>query len=489
MDAIFKTLGDIIIRLCTVLFEAVDLASRPIASKDGTFSASFAKPGELVGRCNHGICITGTRSLTRRKSFRHAIVFSPSGGGKSTVVVMPSLLRMTRWPCSLVVHDPSGELYSSTSGYLASKGYCIRRISFANGRGSARYNPLARARQGSDMRKVASMIVRHTLGRGGKPDPFWDQSASSLISILMQALQAQAPEYRNLANVRAMLNMLGSDPEQLDELIVAHASEELFQEYKALQAYDTKVLSGIIASARAALDMWADEGIAELTSSDTLRLETFRSEPTVLYVQSHTAQLDYYGLLVSLLFEQIIEVLMRALPKPDDLDVFMILDEASSLRIPVLPIAIANLRKYRAGLLLCYQDYSQLVHLYGRYEAETIRQNALVKMYLSDQSLDTTVALERLLGKYETKDAEGQHRVRPLLTSDEIRVLPKDRALLIAGGHRPILAKLRPFFNQRQLLRRTRMAPAIVDEEQAPPLRKILVDPSGGTPTDHEQEE
>ena len=383
----------------------------------------------------------------------------------------------------MVVHDPSGELFNLTGGALANSGYAIRRISFAQVQGSDRYNPMARAHRSADLRKVAIMIVRHAMG-GNRADPFWDQSAAALVTVLMQVVQTQAPAYRNLANVRHLLNALGKDPEKLDELVARCASDELFAEYAALQAYDHKVLSGIIASARAALDMWTDEDIALLTCEDTLDLESLRSRPTVLYVQSHTAQLDYYSVLVSLLFEQLLGVLMHDLPKPTDLDVYLIIDEASSLRVPVLPTAIANLRKYRCGLLLAYQDFNQLVHLYGRFEAETIRQNAFVKMYFSDQSLDTSTDLERLMGKYEAKDDEGRHRVRPLLTSDEIRVLPKNRALIIAGGHRPILAKLTPFFKQQRLRRMTLIPPVPLEKEDAAGLSKLSLDVAEPEPAD-----
>jgi type IV secretion system protein VirD4 len=492
-EVLFKMIGDIAVSLFKVLFEALGLASKSFLIKDGTYRATFGRTGDLLFGFNKGLCLSGTGSLTRKASFRHSIVFSPSGGGKSTVVVIPSILRMTRWPCSLIVHDPSGELYSLTSGYLKSIGYDVRVLSFTKPGSSSHYNPMARAERSADLRKVSSMIVRQAMG-GNKADPFWDQSAASLVTVLMQVLRTQPPQFRNLANVRHLLNSFGNNPEKLDALVARFASEELFQEYAAIQAYQDKMRSGIIASARAALDMWADEDIAKLTSTDDIPLESIRERPTAIFVQSRTAELEYYSLLVSLFFEQLIGVLMQDLPKPNDLDVFLIVDEASSLRVPVLPTAISNLRKYRCGLMLAYQDYSQLVHIYGRYEAETIRQNAYVKMFFSDQSLETSVDLERLMGKYEAEDDKGRQRVRPLLTSDEIRILPKNRALIIAGGHRPILAKLRPYYAQRRLRSQTLLQPVTLDTEGLSAVTLLSLDvephpPMAVTPYVEEQPE
>lgn len=488
----FKLVSDIITTLVDTLFEALGLAAKSFKSTDGTYTASFASTGDLLSRWNHGFCLNGTGSLTRASSFRHSILFSPSGGGKSTVVVIPTVLRLSRRPCSIIVHDPSGELFSLTSGHMEREGYAVRVLSFSKPNTSARYNPMARAVRNADLRKVGNMIVRHAMGANKAPDPFWDQSAASLITVLMQVLQTQPLQYRNLGNVRHLLNAFGNDPDKLDALIARHATDEVFQEYASIQAYQDKMRSGIVASARAALDMWSDEDITTLTSTDDIRLETLRAVPTIIYVQSDTAQLDYYSLLVSLFFEQLLGVLLRELPRPKDLDVFLLIDEASSLRVPTLSVAIANLRKYRCGMLLAYQDYSQLVHLYGRYEAESIRQNAYTKLYFSDQSLDTSVDLERLMGKYEAEDNKGRHRVRPLLTSDEIRVLPKNRALIIAGSHRPILARLTPYYKQRTLRLATEHHPAPREEEERPAFTKLpleALDPAPVAATPNDQSE
>ena len=126
----------------------------------------------------------------------------------------------------------------------------------------------------------------------------------------------------------------------------------------------------------------------------------------------------------------------------------MLIDEASSLNLPTLPLAVANIRKHRTGAMLLLQDFNQLVHNYGKHEADAIKSNCFAKMYFTGQSLETATELERTLGKFEFKGKEGHKVVRSLMTNDEIRMMDIKQALIICGHHQPIKAKLRPYYKR-----------------------------------------
>lgn len=115
-------------------------------------------------------------------------------------------------------------------------------------------------------------------------------------------------------------------------------------------------------------------------------------------------------------------------------------------------MAVANIRKHRAGALLLIQDISQLVHHYGRYDADAIKSNCFAKMYFTGQSNETTKELESILGRSQYEDEKGKKVVRPLMTNDEIRTIKSNRALLICGNHLPIVARLKPFYKNRLYL-------------------------------------
>ena len=75
--------------------------------------------------------------------------------------------------------------------------------------------------------------------------------------------QKQDSQYQNLFNVRQLLNQLGGNPEGVDALFMANMPMTFFfAEYKSFIAYDAKVVSSIIATCKAALQIFSDEAAA-----------------------------------------------------------------------------------------------------------------------------------------------------------------------------------------------------------------------------------
>jgi type IV secretory pathway TraG/TraD family ATPase VirD4 len=425
-------------------FELVKFTAIDIPKKKESYNAEFAWSGTLLSSRHHGFCLTGKKNLSVKNSYQNSIIIGGTGTGKSSVVLIPSLYSMKG---SFVVHDPSGELYSKSAGYLNKKGYIIKVLNFAGPENSFGYNPLTRAKSSSDIQKVASMLVENSLG-GKSKDPFWNLQASSLLTMLISILKTEAVEYQNLYNVRQLLNRLGGNPESVDALFSKNANEKLFAEYKSFISYDEKVVSGIIATCKAALQIFNDESVARVTSYDNLIFQEFRDGPTALFIQNSVADQKYYSVLTSLFFEQFFSFVLSRFPSEREKDIFLLIDEASSLNLPTLPLAVANVRKHRSGIMLLVQDFSQLVHLYGKNDADGIKSNCFAKMYFTGTSLETSKELEQTLGQYQYVDDKKKTVVRPLMTNDEIRTMKVSRALLICGHYSPIMARLIPYYKQ-----------------------------------------
>jgi type IV secretory pathway TraG/TraD family ATPase VirD4 len=430
----------LIIEIFKTIFEIFGMAF----SKKGSYNAAFAGQGRVLSSYNIGFCLTGKRNLTAKNSFKNALIMGSTGTGKSSVVLIPSLYTMKG---SFIIHDPSGELFSKSAAYLKQKGYEIKVLNFTNPDKSSGYNPLTRVQSNSDVQKVASMLVETSLG-GKTKDPFWNTQASSLLTMLITILRKQGGEFLNLYNVRQLLNRLGGEPESVDALFSQFADDILFAEYKSFTSYDEKVISGIIATCKASLNIFSDDAVARVTSSDNLDFMDFRNKPTALFIQNSVADQKYYAVLTSLFFEQFFSFLLGRFPKESEQNIFLLIDECSSLNLPTLPLAVANIRKHRSGAMLLLQDFNQLVHNYGKYEADAIKSNCFAKMYFTGSSLETATELERTLGKYEFEDNKKSKVVRPLMTNDEIRTMPLNQALLICGHHLPIKVRLRPYYKR-----------------------------------------
>lgn len=437
---IFKLLESII----KFAVELIKMAVTAIPSKKEGYDASFAWTGSLLSGSYTGFCLTGTKNLSKKLSYQNAMIIGGTGTGKSSVVLVPSLFSMQG---SFIIHDPSGELFAKSSGYLKQKGYDIKVLNFAHPENSSGYNPLLRAESSSEIQKVATLLVETALG-GKTKDPFWNTQATALLTMLISILKKQEPEYQNFYNVRQLLNRLGGNPKSVDDYFIKYADEVLFAEYKSFLSYDEKVISGVVATCKAALQIFNDEAVARVTSTDNVDFKQFRDVPTALYIQNSVADQKYYSVLTSILFEQFFSYILSRFPKEDEKDIFLLIDEASSLNLPTLPLAVANVRKHRSGIMLLLQDFSQIIHNYGKNDAEGIKSNCFAKMYFTGTSLETSKELEQILGKYQFEDEKKHTVVRSLMTNDEIRTMKDNRAILICGNHKPIIARLKPYYKR-----------------------------------------
>jgi type IV secretion system protein VirD4 len=435
----FAIVFDIFEGILKYIFELIESVFK---KRKEEYTADFASQWTVMSSCNYGFCLTGKKNLTVKDSYQNAIVIGGTGVGKSSVVLIPSLFTTCG---SKVINDPSGELFMKSAGYLKQKGYEIKVLNFANPQYSSGYNPLIRTQSSSDIQKVASMLVENALG-GKTKDPFWNTQATALLAMLIAILKKQDSGFQNLFNVRQLLNRLGGNPESVDSLFSKYADDILFAEYKSFIAYDDKVVSGVIATCKAALQIFNDDAVAKVTSFDDLDFMDFRNKPTALFIRNSVSDQRYYSVLTSIFFEQFFSFIMSRFPNDYEQDIFLMIDEASSLVLPTLPLATANVRKHRAGIMLLLQDYNQLVHNFGKYEADGIKANCYAKMYFTGQSLETATELERTLGKFEFKDKDGHKTIRSLMTNDEIRMLETNRALLLCGHNPPVLARLKPYY-------------------------------------------
>lgn len=460
---IFKMLFSILEGMLGFVFELSEYIFNLIFKKrKEEYTADFASQWSVMSSYNHGFCLTGKKNLTVKDSYQNALIIGGTGTGKTSIVLIPSLFTMSS---SFIVHDPSGELFTKSAGYLKLRGFDIKVLHFADPAVSCNYNPLARAKSSSDIQKISSMLVKNTLG-GNAKDPFWNTMAVSLMTMLITILKKQDEQYRNLFNVRQLLNNLGGNPEAVDHLFSKYADDILFSEYKSFLAFDEKVISGITATCKAALQIFSDEAVAQVTSEDNLNLMDFRETPVALFIQNSVADQKYYSVLTSIFFEQFFTFIMSRFPRKEEQDIFFLIDEASCLNLPTLPLAVANVRKHKSGIMLLLQDFNQLVHNYGKYEADAIRANCFAKLYFTGQSLETSRELEQTLGRFEFKDENEKKVIRPLMTNDEIRMMDTDRALLVCGHHPPVIAKLIPYY-KRMNFREYSSIPAPETENQA----------------------
>jgi type IV secretion system protein VirD4 len=459
----FDILTSVFSGFFSILSELLTLLSGGSQHKRG-YTAAFAKETSLLSLWNKGFCLNGYRKLTRKDSFKNALIVGGSGSGKSQSVLIPDILTTN---ASIVVNDVSGELFAKTSGALRARGYDVKVLHFSNPEISAGFNPVQLAETSSQIHKLASMLAR-TANSGAKADPFWESQSASLIAVFIGILKTQSREYQHIRNVLLLINRMTEKTHEgksnsVDLLFTRYASEELYSEYKTFLAYDDKLLTSIVASAKSALSIFNDAAVARVTAENTIDFADVRKRKTAIFIQNSVADQQYFSTISAIFFESLVGYILSRFPKDGEMDIHLLLDEFSALgRIPVMPAAFANVRKHNAAIMAVVQSTSQLESAYGKNDACAIQSNCFAKVFFGGAPVDETKKLEQTLGLCSYKTADGRTETRPLLTSDEIRMLKPNRALIIAGMHPPILAKMHPAYTSRLYASRLKLPPAIL---------------------------
>lgn len=452
----------------------------PRKKNDDPYSGRFLGPWAklwLYNGWNKGLWLSGTADrLTRSQSFRHVLVVGNSGSGKSTVITFPNVIRETK--SSLVVFDPSGEVYAKTAGLKQRQGYTVKVINPTSDE-TLTYNPLANATDGSGIARVASTLVAQTLGSGGKEGAFWNTGAIGILRVMCHVLRTCGSQFYTLLNVKHALENLAADPQSVSHWVAEHSpNDQVWTEFLAFMNQPDNIWKGMLSTAIKSLEPLGDERLAAVTSSNTIDLAGIRSEKSILYICVPEHKIGQYKFLVSLLYGDLFNRLMEP-PKPDQAyhDVLVLADEfANTGKIQGFEVFLTCLRKRNVSLCLMIQSSKQLAAVYGPDISEVIMDNTATKVYLPGLSHRMTASVSQSLGRRGVANDRGSiSSSTELLSADELRCLHDDEALVMIGNKRPWIAKMHRYYKNYFLRRKTRYTAELEFPhlDTAPPLVTI----------------
>lgn len=396
----------------------------------------------------------------------HVIVEAPTRSGKGTGIVIPNLLT---WQGSVVVLDVKRENYEASAGFRAHYGQQVFLFNPTDREGrTARYNPLAYIDRTDpddviiELQKIATMLfVAPEHG-----EAFWANGARTGFAgvgawlaetsdepLTMGAIyrhltdgDARSHFKKELANPR--LNLSAGCRTALSDF--AGGSDNSFADIK-------KTITNV-------LGLWLNPLVDAATATSDFDLRQLRSRPMSIYLGVSPDELDRIAPLYNLLFQQLIDLNVRALPDENSaVPVLVILDEFARLgRASVIASAFSYVAGYGIRLMPVIQSRSQLRGVYGEHVADEIVANCGVEVaftpkelrvandlserigYVGQESVTKSLTINGLLANRSKSISEQR---RALMLPQELMQFPPDKLILLRGGIPPIIGSKIAYFS------------------------------------------
>ena len=365
----------------------------------------------------------------------HLLTIAPTRTGKGVSQIIPNLLF---YGGSAFVIDVKGENYDITADHRATMFPGSKVLKFSPFENKTdRYNPLDFVRTDigggptddtfEDCRLLAEMLLPKT--NAGHKDEYWDIEARNVLAAILMAVVSLHDYGSRERNMRSVVQTLFSEDQDDDHKGIVkefHAIQKLAQriDYGPLKALATavlehgdKVLSNILSTCRAGMQIWLSERLLKATEVSDFKFSDLKKSmcrpieddpaPTTLYVIIPPEYLSEYRSVLRMMTGLAAVELTRLGDWVDEpgwrrkppCSVLFLLDEFPSLG-EMKPIAngLAYLAGYGVQLWTFAQNIGQLKHIYG--EAwQNFPANAGATSFFGVNDPDTAAYVERLLGE------------------------------------------------------------------------------------------
>lgn len=400
------------------------------------------KSGLMYGRFDKGV----PKNLDPRfQNDGHILVCAPTGAGKGVGFVIPNLLS---YEGSVVCLDLKGENYAVTHRHRQQMGHRICLIDpwgVCKGERSASLDWLAAIDVDdpdaiSQAGSLADMIV---IGDGGGDSAHWEENAKD---ILRGLILWHASQNETIADVRASLTASEADQEAI--FAAMQLSEEahgvIARSANAFLAKPDKERGSVLSTAQRHTAFLDDPRIRACVSGRDFSLADLKKELMTVYLVLPPKVLAQQARFIRGIVGLTLAAITADANKPAH-NVLMMLDEFAQLGpMPAITDALALIRGYGGSIAILVQDLGQLKAAYK--EKAGVYLSNCSQVYFGTGDNDTAESISKSLGQwtaeYQTSSRQDtgqgsqgqQFTARSLLTADEVRRLPADRAIAFVRG-------------------------------------------------------
>ena len=422
---------------------------RPLLVPTDPVPASRLLLGVLPGAARHtAVAAEPAQSL---------VVVGPTQSGKTTSLAVPAILG---WRGPVLAASVKSDLIRHTLEARARRGrvWCIDPTGCSGVHGDV-WSPLTDCGEWRRACAVAADLCESAKADGTTADgEFWYAIAAKLLAPL---LLAAALDRRSMADVVRWVDT--QEVGEVADILEGAGPPEALDAARATWCRDERTRSSVYTTAETVLAPFAADSASRPAATFEPRLLLAGPHTLFLCAPAHDQRRlrGYFTALAQQVLTHAFESATRA-GRPLDPALLVVLDEAAHIApLAELDGLAATCASHGIQIVTVWQDLAQVKGRYGA-RAPTVLNNHRAKLFLPGiADPDTLEYASRLIGDEEvshpsvTRDPTGRRSTtsttgpRRLLPPEELRCLPRGRAVLVYGTLPPAKLQLRPWWSGR----------------------------------------
>lgn len=372
------------------------------------------------------------------------IVVGPTGCGKSYSNAYPRLLYTNE--SSVVIPVAKRDIRDRFAGMFEERGYEVVTLDFSHPeRCEVGYDPTDYIKSDEDIIQTARNLIGSEASRGrtGELDPYWNDSATSVLAaeIALVLLNAKAAgrkacfadvvKLHRSMKIDMKSNLMKTNLDSMFDLAAQkHPGNQASELWKTVRDLAPRTASCILSIVNGAMDKIFSESVLEITrKKDRVHLADLGNKRTALFIITSPVNRSLYNF-VNLLYADMFRTLFEQAEDRKDshlaVPVHIICDDfACGSRIRDFEDYISIFRAAGISVTILLQSESQLTSMYGREAATTIINNCDTYVYMGGMDIETCEHISRRMNK-------------PL---DRVMSMPLEQVVVFRRGTQPVVSR------------------------------------------------
>ena len=421
----------------------------------------------------------------------HCLMIGAAGVGKTANFLYPNIEYACASGMSFLTTDTKGDLYRNYAGIAKDcYGYCISILDLRNPTRSDGNNILTLVNKYMDIyldepenlaaraktEKYAKITAKTIISSDGASASsygqnafFYDAAEGLLTSVILLISEYCPPEQRHIVSVFKLIQDLMAPSPVKNRSLFQLLMDKLPPNHKAkwfagaaLNSAD-QAMASVLSTAMSRLNAFLDSEMEQILCFDSsLDTETFCSRKSAIFIVLPEEDNTKY-FMVSLFLQQLYrEMLTIADEHGGKLPnrVMMFADEIGTIpKIESLEMMFSAGRSRRISMVPIIQSFAQLEKNYGKEGSSIIIDNCQDVLFggfapnsesaeILSKALGNRTVLSGSISRGKNDPSQSlQMMSRPLMSSDELKTLPKGHFILAKTGRCPMRTQLPLFLN------------------------------------------